>query len=46
MILTGHTPNLALYCKLQANNFLSPLVSTYSEDDDLEVLAKKMIEKM
>jgi hypothetical protein len=46
MILIGHIPNFALDCKLWADNFLSPLVSAYNEDDDLEVLVEKMIEKM
>ncbi len=46
MILTSHTPNFALDCKLQADNFLNPLVNSYSEDDYLEVLAQKMIKKM
>jgi hypothetical protein len=40
MILIGRTP------KLWADNFLSPLVGTYNEDDDLEILVEKMIEKM
>ncbi len=40
MILIGHIP------KLRANNFLSPLVSTYNEDDDPEILVERMIEKM
>jgi hypothetical protein len=40
MILTDCSP------KLQADNFLSPLVGTCNEDDDLEVLVERMIEKM
>jgi hypothetical protein len=46
LILIGHTPDFALDCKLWSDNFLSLLVSTYSEDDDLEVLVEKMIKKM
>jgi hypothetical protein len=46
MILINHTPNFALDYKLHVDNFLQSLVNTYSGDDDFEVLAKKMIEKM
>jgi hypothetical protein len=40
MILIGRIP------KLQVNKLFSPLVGTYNEDDDPEIMAKKMIEKM
>jgi len=40
MILINHIP------RLRANNFLGLLVETNDEDDDLKVLAKRMIKKM
>lgn len=40
MLLIGRTP------RLKANNFFSPLVQTFDENDDRAVMAKQMINKL